>query len=323
MLIEHDNITGFSLRGLFSFMDEPVGEPAGGGGGGGEPGSGVDADVATGTSVATDVPAIPADKFVPEGDAPTDPTPGEKPGEGGDEPFSLTYGDKTYTEDEIIEAIAARDEKATWEGKLHSRGEELNTLERALENQRLGIGGPQPAQTPGQPGEGQPGQPPEFTVEDFKELILDGDPRAMEKFNDFMDYSVNTRLNGYNTQNVAKSYFSDNYSDAEQVMQSAGFREFSSKIPTDANGEPIMGPTNAYFAYQLQEANQKVEAAEKAGFLKGEENAKANLVAKGNLRLLRAGGGVRPTTTTEPFKGTQAEMLNAATQALIAGRNNQ
>lgn len=272
-----------------------------------ENGSGVDADALSGGTVQTDAVVEPSSG---------EPTPEE--GGTAEEPFSLQIGDDTYSEADILAAVDALKNKSRWEGELHARGEEINSLLKAVEHSRQAFQGQQPPTPP---------QAPSMTGEQARDMLMENPEGFMHMLSEAVNNAVNSgvqkHLGEYESRNLARDHFLGKYSDFNETVNSPDFRRFKSELPVDNEGAPIYNEANAYLAYQLDKARTMVENARKEGFLAGEQTAAKNLEAKTRIRMLRGGGHTPPQggpSGPDVKNMSHGELLNAATAAILAKR---
>ena len=279
--------------------------------GGGGTADGADTDAGGGGAVQTDAMG---DQNAPAGGAPPE---GGGAGGGAEEPYSVQYGDQTFTEAQIIEAIESHQNKSTWEGELHQRGADLNILQASMERARQEhMGGPQTPQSPGA------ANPLELSGEQLRDMMLDdadGFKRALGEYvNNAVSGAVQQQVGEMDSRNTAQTHFTGKHGDFNEVLQSSEFAAFYNGLPMDAHGQPIYNEVNAFYEFKNQMLEQKLQAAESAGFKSGEENARKNLDARNRLKVLRGGGGMAPSQGQAPSVQSMShgEFLNDATKML-------
>lgn len=279
-------------------------------------GAGTDADSGTGEPVVDDADgatgATGAGEPSPEGD-----------GTGDDSPQSFKIGERTLTEQEMLDAVEISDNKAKWEEELHRRGEDNNAVAQALERARSG----QPTD-PNAVNAGQPNAPGhvDMTAEALRDMMTD-DPQkfislVVEKVSEASQAAVASELGTRDTKQAAQEHFLGKNADYNEVVNSPEFASYMKSLPTDPRGTPIYSTANGYLQMQLDAANARLAAAEKAGFDKGSAVTQANIEAKSRITVLKGGGGGAPAPPTGPdLKGMSENEVNAlALKGIMDGR---
>jgi len=298
-----------NLRSIKSYMFPMMADEADAGGSGGA-GTVTGADSGDAGTVVTDS----VDKDVPGGNgdqkpADTDPQYILEIGEGADA--------RKLTQEDIFAALDAVDNKKSWETKLHERGEQLNIVEKMLEENRMKAINPDvnPQQIPGQAQT----EKPAVTGQQLQDMILERPDEAMSVIDNLIQSAVSTAVGNYWTQSEAKNSFMSAHSDYDQTVNGSEFRDFMATNPL----APYLNSVNAFYEFKLHQANQLVENASKDGFNKGEKTTLDNLKAKGNIRVLAGGGAGMSAVQTQSTKDmSPAERASAAIQFLEKVRNS-
>lgn len=219
------------------------------------------------------------------------------------EPFQLQWGDETFSEEDIKAWRDAHINMSKWRGELAKKGEELNTQAKVLEMLR------QQYLQGGTPQVNAPATEPQITGEQLKELF-EVDP---EKAKSVINSMVQEAVRESTSRMSAEQAFYGHYPDYQQMVQTPEFQQF---LQTN----PGFSSVNAYFALKNQNLEKQIEEAKKAGFLKGQEVTIKNMRAKGALKVLRPGGGAPAPNPVDIKNMSHAERVNAATQAILAAR---
>lgn len=222
------------------------------------------------------------------------------------EPFQLQWGDETFSEEDVRAWKDAHVNMSRWRGELAKKGEELNTQAKVLEMLR------QNYMQGGTPQVNTPATEPQITGEQLRELF-EIDP---EKAKGVINSMVQEAVRESTTRTSAEQAFYARYPDYQQVVQTPEFQQF-------LQANPGFSLANAYFALKNQNLERQIEEAKKAGYLKGQEETIKNMQAKGNLRVLRPGGGAPSPNPVDIKNMSHAERVNAATQAILAMRQER
>lgn len=295
-----------NLRAIKSYMFPMVDDDGAGGDGGGGTASGGDSDANTGEAVVADS----------TGDV--TPAPAPAPTDGDQTPpapdYVFEYQGKNLTADDVIAALDSHDNRTNWEGKLHSKGEELNILAKVLEGQRQTAINPTVnpnVQTPQT-------QIPEITGQQLQDMILERPDEAMATIGNLINSAVQESLGQYGNHMEAKNTFMSDNADYNKIVASPEFLSYQ-------NAHPHYNQVNAYAFYKLEKANQDIERATKEGFNKGEQITIQNQKAKGTLRVLAGSGGSgAPANAPQNVAGmSNAERATAAIQMIQKNRENK
>lgn len=248
----------------------------------------------------------------------TPPKEGVAEEEVSSEPSTYEIEGEVFTEQDLLTAVKASQDRASWEKTLHEKGENLNAIARSLEQARQGVMSPQPGQ-PHVPAAPAGNVVP--TGDEFRDLLLERPEEAMSMMNTIIQDTVKSAINGNESRRVAENHFLGNHENFNEVISSPGFQQFKSGLPRDNEGNPVYNDVNAFYAYEHKEAQAKITAAEKAGFLKGEEAVRNNNDAKSRIKIMR-GGGVPPAQakSVDVRNMDTEEFLEAATASLMKMR---
>ncbi len=278
-------------------------------------GTGVDTDSGGAGPVVDDAAGAaaepPAGEPSPEGD-----------GTGDADPVSFQLGERTISEQQMLDAIEAMDNKATWEGELHKKGEDLNVAMAAMERARTG----QPMDpNAGHAAQNAPGHV-DMDAEQLRDMLTDTPEKFMslitEKVAEVTQAAIGEAMNTQASKTTAQEHFLGKNADFNEVVGSREFESYMAQLPKDTAGKPIYSTANGYLMMQLESANARVAAAESAGFKLGAEDAQKNNDAKNRIKILRGGGaGAPPPAKGNDLKGMSENDVNKmAYDGLMAKR---
>ncbi len=253
--------------------------------------SGTDVDAVTGKPITTDAVVDPNAKPAEDDTKPAESEP----------QYLLEVDGQKLTEEDIRSAVTSHANETKWKGELSQKGEELNVIQRALEERRLQA--INPTVDPAQPRTPQTSR---ITGEQLQEMIYNKPDEALSQIDNLIQDAVNQAVRDYSSKQEIKDAFMRDYPAFNETVNSREFQTFMLS-------KPYFNPVNGYLAY---DAIQKG----KEGFNKGEQDTIKNLKAKGGIKVLSGGGATIPQTPPNLKDLSEADFLNAATQALLKKR---
>ena len=229
-----------------------------------------------------------------------------------DEPIVELDGVK-FTAAEIEDALKIKNNQAEFTAKNQAEAERLNTLQRVIEETRQGLIN----QNVNTPASGQPSSDlSNVTAEQFRDNLLGDNPsEAIAQLVNFINQTVGTQTD----KTAAESAFLSAHPEYLQTLQSSEYKAFIASNPMGR----YLNDVNGFLTYKLSTKGTDLKAAETKGFDAGEKTAAANAKAKSNLKIFNGSGGATPPAKAQITPDTShGDVLNAATNALIAGRAN-
>lgn len=217
-----------------------------------------------------------------------------------------------YTPSEIQEALEIKSNQAAFTTKNQEEAQRLNVLSGVIEEARLALSGPRPANTSNVPTPNGANAP---TAEQFQQMLLSDNPgEAMAYLANFIQESVTTQT----TEAQAKTAFETAHPDYNQVINSPEYRAYKAGSPLGA----YMNDLNGFLSYKLSVSGDATKTAAAEAIKEGEKIAAANAKAKANLKIINSGGGTSPPAATKITpESSPGEIENAAVAAIVQGRS--
>ena len=208
-----------------------------------------------------------------------------------------------YTPSQVAEALNISANQSKFADENHKRAEELNVLQKYLEEARQGVINPHQSVTPNVE------TPSAVTGEQLQQMIYENPNQAMETINNMIDNAVNGAVGDASEKADAKSAFLTEYPDFNQVTNSPEYNNFVNISPLGQ----YMNPVTGFLAFKNAQSAEQIKNATAEGFNSGEKATVANLKAKSNIKVLNGGGVSTPPGKAQITADTpHGDILNGA-----------